>query len=147
MISYHKSDILAFIEPRVSGAQADETCLKVGFPNWVRVEAVGFSGGIWIFWKMNSWLILFEPIISSSYYKFLMVEAHLGIFQLCMVTRVVCCETGYGNNFVALFLISRVLGIQLVTTILLCRVMRSVREVTWLTINAGSFSIGYFSKV
>lgn len=51
MISPHKPDILSLMEPKVSGAQADEICLNVGFANWVRVEAFGFSDGIWIFWK------------------------------------------------------------------------------------------------
>lgn len=51
MISQHQPDILALIEPKVSGANADEICMKIGFENWIRVEAVGFSGGIWIFWK------------------------------------------------------------------------------------------------
>lgn len=51
MINLHKPDILSLIEPRVSGSHADEICLKIGFANWIRVEAVGFSGGICVFLK------------------------------------------------------------------------------------------------
>ncbi|XP_075498049.1 uncharacterized protein LOC142536533 [Primulina tabacum] len=43
--------ILGLLEPRVSGSHADEICKKMGFENWLRVEATGFSGGIWIFWQ------------------------------------------------------------------------------------------------
>lgn len=49
MINLHRLDILTLIEPRVYGSHANEICLKVGFANWIRVEVVGFSGGIWIF--------------------------------------------------------------------------------------------------
>lgn len=51
MINLRRSDILVLIEPRVSGSQVDEICMKVVFENWIRVETVGFSDGIWIFWK------------------------------------------------------------------------------------------------
>lgn len=30
----------------MSGANADTVCKKLGFDNWARIEAVGFSGGI-----------------------------------------------------------------------------------------------------
>ncbi|XP_031116716.1 uncharacterized protein LOC116020380 [Ipomoea triloba] len=43
--------ILGLLEPRVSGSQADKICSKIGFDEWMRIEAVGFSGGIWVFWK------------------------------------------------------------------------------------------------
>lgn len=33
------------------GSHADEICNEMGFAKWSRVETVGFSGGIWIFWK------------------------------------------------------------------------------------------------
>lgn len=46
----HKPKVLGLLEPRTSGVQVDEICRKIGFDNWVCVEAVGFSEGIWIFW-------------------------------------------------------------------------------------------------
>nr|GMD68491.1 ribonuclease H [Ipomoea batatas] len=42
------------MEPKVSGAHANTICMKLGFLDWVRVEAVGFSGGIWVFWNKSS---------------------------------------------------------------------------------------------
>ncbi|XP_019174968.1 PREDICTED: uncharacterized protein LOC109170322 [Ipomoea nil] len=33
------------------GIGADDTCIKLGFDQWLRVEAVGMSGGKWILWN------------------------------------------------------------------------------------------------
>lgn len=30
---------------------ADDIFLKIGYANWVGVDAVRLSGGIWVFWK------------------------------------------------------------------------------------------------
>ncbi|XP_075507519.1 uncharacterized protein LOC142544347 [Primulina tabacum] len=43
--------ILGLLEPRVFGSHADEIRKKMGFENWLRVEATGSSGEIWIFWQ------------------------------------------------------------------------------------------------
>lgn len=56
MINKHKPDIVGLLEPRVSGTHADDICKNIGYENWIRVEAVGFSGGIWIFWKKDTQL-------------------------------------------------------------------------------------------
>ncbi|XP_019184648.1 PREDICTED: uncharacterized protein LOC109179603 [Ipomoea nil] len=42
---------LGLVEPKVSGDQANKICTKLGYEDWVRVEAVGFSGGIWVLWN------------------------------------------------------------------------------------------------
>lgn len=39
------------METKISRLTADDVYLKLGFDNWVRVEALGFSGGIWVLWK------------------------------------------------------------------------------------------------
>ncbi|XP_031124389.1 uncharacterized protein LOC116027103 [Ipomoea triloba] len=51
MIHSHRPDVLGLVEPKVSGSQANVICTKLGFSDWIRVEAVGFSGGIWVFWN------------------------------------------------------------------------------------------------
>ena len=51
IIRIHKPTILGLLETRVSGEKADTVCRKLGFDYWVRVEALGFSGGIWVLWK------------------------------------------------------------------------------------------------
>nr|GMD60351.1 uncharacterized protein LOC109181278 [Ipomoea batatas] len=40
----HRPEILGIMEPKVSSAHANSICMKLGFSDWVRVEAVGFSG-------------------------------------------------------------------------------------------------------
>lgn len=50
MLCIQKPKLLGLLEPRVSGVHTDVICKKIGFDNWIRVEAVGFNGGIWIFW-------------------------------------------------------------------------------------------------
>ncbi|XP_031091106.1 uncharacterized protein LOC115996077 [Ipomoea triloba] len=49
----HTPDVVCLIEPKVLGSHANSICKKLGFDEWVRVEAVGFSGGIWILWKAS----------------------------------------------------------------------------------------------
>ncbi|KAK8694484.1 hypothetical protein V6N13_072035 [Hibiscus sabdariffa] len=45
-----KPDLVVFVEPRISGRKADSVIASLGFPNSHRVEAIGFSGGIWLAW-------------------------------------------------------------------------------------------------
>lgn len=45
--------IVGLLEPRTSGAAADKVCRSFGFDNWVRIEAMGFCGGIWVLWDNN----------------------------------------------------------------------------------------------
>lgn len=47
----HRPNIVCLVEPRVSGTKANIIIEKLGFNHSHRVEAVGFSGGIWIGWK------------------------------------------------------------------------------------------------
>ena len=47
----NKVDLFVLVEPRVSGCRADRIIKKLGFPRSHRIEATGFSGGIWVLWK------------------------------------------------------------------------------------------------
>ncbi|KAJ8441388.1 hypothetical protein Cgig2_009096 [Carnegiea gigantea] len=42
---------IALLETRISGERADEVCNNIGFDGKFRIEAQGFSRGIWMFWK------------------------------------------------------------------------------------------------
>lgn len=42
---------MALLEPRISGVKADKVIKRFGVDGFVRVEASGFSGGIWCLWK------------------------------------------------------------------------------------------------
>ncbi|KAL4353283.1 hypothetical protein GQ457_06G010470 [Hibiscus cannabinus] len=46
----HHPRIVAIFEPRISGTKADKVIAKLGFPSSFRVEAHGFSGGVWLLW-------------------------------------------------------------------------------------------------
>ncbi|XP_031095268.1 uncharacterized protein LOC115999567 [Ipomoea triloba] len=46
------SNIICLLEPKTSGNQANNICFGLGFDEWVRIEAVGFSGGIWVLWNL-----------------------------------------------------------------------------------------------
>ncbi|KAA3455874.1 reverse transcriptase [Gossypium australe] len=47
----HKPHIVCLVEPRVSGNKANIIIENLGFNYSHRVEAIGFSGGIWVGWK------------------------------------------------------------------------------------------------
>ncbi|XP_038715030.1 uncharacterized protein LOC120008723 [Tripterygium wilfordii] len=51
LIQTYKPKLVALFEPRCSGIKADEFIRKNRFERSHRVEAVGFSGGIWILWN------------------------------------------------------------------------------------------------
>lgn len=59
--------IVGLYEPKVSGSQVDDLCCRFGFDQWLCIEAVGFSGGIWIFWFLKLRLKCCRQILSLSF--------------------------------------------------------------------------------
>ncbi|XP_028804662.1 uncharacterized protein LOC114759619 [Neltuma alba] len=55
-------NIFALLEPRQDGEKAGLIARRLGWPNKFLVEARGFSGGIWLFWDMNTDFV----VLSSS---------------------------------------------------------------------------------
>lgn len=53
IICIHKPVILIILGPRISGAEADEACSKLGKSDRTRLEAKGFSGGVWVLWNKD----------------------------------------------------------------------------------------------
>ena len=53
MSKIYEPDIVAILEPKVSGAKADYFIKGNGFEFSHRVEAEGFAGGIWILWNRD----------------------------------------------------------------------------------------------
>ncbi|XP_021758496.1 uncharacterized protein LOC110723447 [Chenopodium quinoa] len=51
LIRINDQTILALVETHLSGEQAQKICDRIGFSGQTRVEAQGFSGGIWLFWR------------------------------------------------------------------------------------------------
>lgn len=48
---------MGLIEPRISGQNADKVVRKLGFTNWIMVEATGYAGGIWVLWNAKEFTI------------------------------------------------------------------------------------------
>lgn len=67
MIISHKPRIVGLFEPKVSSSQVDAICCKFVFDQWIRVEAVRFSGGIGSFKLMNLKWKLYLHIRSSFF--------------------------------------------------------------------------------
>lgn len=51
IVSKYGIQVMALLETRISGDKADRVVKKLGFNNWLRVEATGFAGEIWLLWN------------------------------------------------------------------------------------------------
>lgn len=51
IVRNYNPSLVVLLEPRISGAKADDFIRQSGFENSHRVEAVGFAGGIWVLWR------------------------------------------------------------------------------------------------
>ena len=47
----HRPQVVVLVEPRIAGTRADNFIKKSAFQFSYRIEAQGFSGGIWILWN------------------------------------------------------------------------------------------------
>ncbi|GMI89564.1 hypothetical protein HRI_002625700 [Hibiscus trionum] len=62
----NKPDIVVFVEPRISGRRVESVIAALGFPHSHRVEAAGFSGGIWV-----AWYDLVSVSIAITHFQFI----------------------------------------------------------------------------
>ncbi|KAI9090707.1 hypothetical protein K1719_028560 [Acacia pycnantha] len=53
----YKVNMIVLLEPRISGRHADKVIKSWGFRHSVRMEAEGFSGGIWILWDLDNLIV------------------------------------------------------------------------------------------
>ncbi|KAL8153716.1 hypothetical protein V2J09_011476 [Rumex salicifolius] len=51
MLKHNSIDILALLEPRITGAKDQIVCDSLGFTNSFCVEAVGAKDGVWLLWN------------------------------------------------------------------------------------------------
>lgn len=61
VVRMHKPNVLALIETHMGGNQAQKIASIIGYGGHTRVDAMGFSGGIWIYWKPE--FVTVEPIL------------------------------------------------------------------------------------
>lgn len=59
----YNPDLLILTETRLSGVRATNIISFLGFERYLKVDSIGFSGGIWILW--NPLNIIVEPIATS----------------------------------------------------------------------------------
>lgn len=81
----YKHLIVVLLEPRISEAKADEVCSKLGKKKWIRSEASGFSGGLWVLWDKEDVVLKMEYAHKSF--------SHLEVKtagRLCWALTVVC---------------------------------------------------------
>jgi len=64
LIRKYDPTIMVLVETKISGRQAEEVCKKIGFDGQFRVDAQGFSGGIWLFWKAQ--LVQIQILTSNT---------------------------------------------------------------------------------
>lgn len=83
MIRIFNLDFIAILEPRISGVRADRVIQKIGFVEGARIDACGFSGGIWCLWRSN--FIPVDVISKSQFFIHLKMNPNtppqLGTFQ------------------------------------------------------------------
>ncbi|XP_074301475.1 uncharacterized protein LOC141632870 [Silene latifolia] len=61
LIRVNSPQVLALVETHISGDVAQRVCDRINFGGKIRVEAQGFSGGIWLFWKPEE--VTLTPVI------------------------------------------------------------------------------------
>lgn len=71
-----KLNIVSLLGTKISGRKADEIIAELGFQFSHRVEAKGFSGGIWIGWKN-----IVRVDIIQNYPQFVLAKIHNGSFM------------------------------------------------------------------
>ncbi|KAH7568757.1 hypothetical protein JRO89_XS06G0045300 [Xanthoceras sorbifolium] len=86
----YRFEVLAVLEPRISGPRALSVANKVGFSSKFIVDADGFSGGLWLLW--NSASVSLEVVTSSRHtITFVTAEANK-----CSVATVVYANPSCG---------------------------------------------------
>ncbi|XP_021861386.2 uncharacterized protein [Spinacia oleracea] len=64
LIRTHKPMVYALVETHMGGEQALHIATATGYDGNTRVDAQGFSGGIWVYWKKN--LVTVDPIVQHN---------------------------------------------------------------------------------
>lgn len=72
LIRLYAPSVIALVEPRISGDDADRVCNRIGYDGRIRMEVVGFSGGIWLLWRKDE--VVVTPIRTET--QHITVEIH-----------------------------------------------------------------------
>lgn len=66
VVRTHKPSVLSLVETHMGGEHAMKIAKMIGYTGHIRVDAQGFSGGIWVFWKPE--LVTIDPIDKHNQY-------------------------------------------------------------------------------
>lgn len=66
LVKGHKPNVLVLVETHMGGAHAEKIASMLNFTGHTLVDAVGFSGGIWVYWMKE--LVAVEPIRKHDQY-------------------------------------------------------------------------------
>ncbi|XP_021762943.1 uncharacterized protein LOC110727671 [Chenopodium quinoa] len=66
IVRINKPIVLALVETHMGGDHADRVATILGYNGHTRVDAQGFSGGIWVYWKPE--LVTVDPIEQANQY-------------------------------------------------------------------------------
>lgn len=66
VVRVNKPNVIALVETHMGGAQAEKIAALIKYNGHTRVDAQGFSGGIWIFWDPD--VVSVNPIIKHGQY-------------------------------------------------------------------------------
>lgn len=90
---------IALVETHMRGEQAEKIAMMVGFNGHTRVDAVGFSDDIWIYWRKEE--VTIEPIFKHDQYIIMTVTrvgATPGTSQPYMLAQTHQKGRNYGVN-------------------------------------------------
>ena len=83
-IRIHKQSIVVLLETPISGDKADEVCHKLSFQGRFRVEAQGFTGGIWLLRDV----VHVQLNLIKSHIQFVTMEVNRRGLQPCLFTTI-----------------------------------------------------------
>lgn len=69
MKNSHNPDLVILTKTRLSGDRASSIISNLGFEGFFKVDAMGFSRGIWVLWNPHK---TFVDFISSSFHEILL---------------------------------------------------------------------------
>ncbi|XP_031107590.1 uncharacterized protein LOC116012231 [Ipomoea triloba] len=75
LLNEHRPEIFCLMETKTSSTNADAVCSRLGLDRWARVEALGYSGGIWILW---SDALKLEILHSNPQFVHLLIKENSG---------------------------------------------------------------------
>ncbi|XP_056698701.1 uncharacterized protein [Spinacia oleracea] len=64
MVNTHQPNVLVLVKTHIGGSQAQHISFVLGYTGHSRVDAVGFSGGIWVYWRSK--VVTVEPILKHN---------------------------------------------------------------------------------